>query len=506
MKRPGSFSRVGLLQSMSVLVLVAAMAFVLTARQGPALSAAGKLPVPQASPTPFPCLAQPASCPNSPVVTVNSPQVPCDVCIPTGFGGNPIAFFDDYSWRAFIALVWPAQIQNNQRGVPDTTQGVGGAGPRVFETYKALWEVFHRDGSAPVAWNQNEAASVNACNQAAGPGDLVLASFSKFSDLGQASFGSLLGPLVAQGSTPTYVSYLTAYNQIEFNQITSGKWYLKTNLPATLTFNLGSLDVKSAWMDMTFAKHPERYYTRTAWVMNPAGGPCSQKTVGLVGLHIVQKTPSRPQWIWSTFEQVDNVPPAQPGAPGTFGFNDGSGTAMPAKNPYTINPLPIPVPSPFNVTRSLPINPSTTVTNAKYQKALKNQGNGVWQFYQLVMTQWPLQLNPPNPIPPSQSGGPANTFPGNGATSTFSNTTLETFDQGQPGTGLGGTGCMACHTVTQNATDFLWSLKDHAFPPNIPSLMMQDSEFKNLRTLIESDRQPKPQSKPKPKPKPKPQG
>lgn len=31
------------------------------------------------------------------------------------------------------------------------------------------------------------------------------------------------------------------------------------------------------------------------------------RKMGLVGFHIVQKTPSAPQWIWSTFEQVDNV-------------------------------------------------------------------------------------------------------------------------------------------------------------------------------------------------------
>jgi hypothetical protein len=426
--------------------------------------------------------------------------VPCDVCIPSSFPSNQnaIAFFDDYSWRSFIALVWPAQTQNNQRGVPDTAQTVGGTGPRVFETYKAIWEVFHRDGSAPVAWNENEPPNTNACSQAVGPGDLVLASFSKFSDLGQAGFGSLVGPLVAQNQT--YVSYLTAYNQIEFDQITgSNKWYLRSNLPSSITFNTNSLDVKSAWMDMTNAKHPERYYTRTAWVMDPASGQCSQKTVGLVGLHIVQKTPTRPQWIWSTFEQVDNVPPAQSGAPGTFGFNDGTSTPQPSKNPYPINPLPTPVPPPFNVTRVKPISTlkvlglkSTQETNAAYQQALKGQGSGIWQFYQLVMTQWPVPGNSP-----ANPGTPNFSFPGVGANSAFSNTTLETFDQATIGTG-----CMACHTVTQKQTDFLWSLADHAFPPKIPSLMMQDPTFRSLRSLIESERQPnggKPLSQPKPK-------
>ncbi|MEY2558485.1 MAG: hypothetical protein QOE34_1910 [Verrucomicrobiota bacterium] len=441
----------------------------------------------------------------TPTPVVTSSQVPPDVSIPSTFTGNAIAFFDDYSWRTFVALVWPGL--QGQRGMPDPKQTVGGTGPRVFETFKALPEVFHNDGSPPSGWNDFDPAQYNPCGTTAAWGDMTLASFSKFSDLGQAGFGNLVGPLVAQGSTPTYVHYLTLYNQIEFEQIVSTNWYLRAKLPATLTFKVNSLDLKSAWMDMTFARHPERYYTRMASVMDPATGECSQKTVGLVGLHIVQKTATRPQWIWSTFEQVDNVPPAQPGAPGTFGFNDGSGKPQPSPNPYPLSPLPIPVPPPFNVTRALPIHSSTQSTNAAYQKALKSQGSGVWQFYQLVMTQWPLQLNPPNPIPPNQSGGPANTFPGTGATTTFSNTTLETFDQGKPKTGQGGTGCMACHTITQTATDFLWSLKDHAFPPKIPGLMMQDVEMRNLRTMMQTTRQaqiPSEKTKPNPKVKPTP--
>ncbi|HEV3073958.1 MAG TPA: hypothetical protein VHB47_06015, partial [Thermoanaerobaculia bacterium] len=61
-------------------------------------------------------------CPNPPPVTL-SPTIPTEVCIPTGFPGNPIAFFDDFSWRSFVAVVWPAL--NGQRGVPDPAQGVG---------------------------------------------------------------------------------------------------------------------------------------------------------------------------------------------------------------------------------------------------------------------------------------------------------------------------------------------------------------------------------------------
>lgn len=475
----------------ALLALGAAIVLLAGLWQQPVQSGAEKLRVAQASPTPYPCSSV-ASCPDAPVTTITSPEMPCDVCIPSSFPGpdNAIAFFDDYSWRSFIALVWPALP--GQRGVPDTTKTVDGAGPRVFETYKGLWELFHVDGTAPSAWNAYDPPAMNACGVQTGFDDLVLASFSKYSDLAQAGIGKLVGPLVAQNQT--YVSYLTSYNQIEFDQITSNGWYLRAKLPSTITFNPQSVDIKSAWMDMANAKHPERYYTRMAWVMDAKTGDCSKKLMGLVGLHIVQKTPTRPQWIWSTFEQVDNVPPAQHGAPGTYAFNDGTAKPMPTANPYSVDPIPIPVPSPYNVTRTMPIStlvvhglPSTVQTNANYQQALKAAGS-IWQYYQLVMTQWPVPGNAP-----SNPGTPPFSFPGTGATTSFANTTMETFDQNSITVG----GCMGCHTITKTKTDFLWSLADHAFPPKIPSLLMQDPSFRELRTMLERSRTAKPPAKPK---------
>ncbi|MGY2905625.1 hypothetical protein [Bradyrhizobium sp. URHC0002] len=286
----------------------------------------------------------------------------------------------------------------------------------------------------------------------------MLASFSKFGNLGQAAgFGSLVGPLPAQNSI--YTRYSTYFNKIEYNQIVSQGLYLRANFPSSgeTTFQNGAIDIKAAWMDMTNVPNPQRYYTRTAWVMNPFAAPtptCSRTTVGLVGLHIVQKTPSRPQWIWSTFEHVDNVPGGISAAP--FAYNKGDGTPMPPSNP---NPFP-PNASPivFNVQRltSTPIHASTANTNTKYRAALQGIG-GPWQFYQLVMTQWPLQ-----PSSPSLPGTPANTFPGSGASSAFTNVTLETFDQSNIITG-----CMNCHNVAKRETDFVFSLMNNAWPSSI---------------------------------------
>jgi len=402
-----------------------------------------------------PALAQ--TCPNPPSPAISAPQPPTDVCVPSDFQGNPIAFFDDYSWRAFIAMVWPAA--QGQRGVPDTSKTVGVvSGPLVFETFKADWEVFQPDGHAPSPWSEFGGIPSNPCRaDVTTPGfnDLILASITKFQNLGQAGFGKLVGPLIAQNKT--YVRYLTSFNQSEFDQISNRQWYLRSNLKNGVSFSSGSIDVKTSWIDMTSVPQPERFYTRKAWLMDISTGRCSETTVGLVGMHIVQKTDSRPQWIWSSFEHIDNVPQATPPNAGSTTFNNGAGQPMPTANPIPFPPPETP-PSPFNVIRVKPINSSTIQTDAAYRDALKGT---VWANYQLVMTQWPLVAG--NPTIP---GSVQNTFPGTiGSSTSFANTSMETFEQR-----IVSTGCMACHNFTRTGTDFLWALEINAFPPPLSTL------------------------------------
>ncbi len=113
-------------------------------------------------------------CPADVVQDASSPVPLSDVCIPDGYSDIPMDYFDDFSWREFVAMVWPAAP--GRRGVADTSKKVGDPGTRVFETFKSLWEVFHADGSAPRAFNQYDSARMNACNAATGFGDMVLAS------------------------------------------------------------------------------------------------------------------------------------------------------------------------------------------------------------------------------------------------------------------------------------------------------------------------------------------
>jgi hypothetical protein len=396
--------------------------------------------------------------------------MPADVCIPVGYTAIPITYFDDYSWRQFIALIWPAKP--GQRGAADQTKAAGDAGARVFETYKSLWEVFHEDGSAPeTAWNRYDEAAGNACHVKPQFGDLVLASFSGNVDVAQAGAGELTGPLAAQNGT--YLRYLTLYNQVAFDYLVRNKFYLRSALPPTpnprppapvLQFPEGSIAVKAAWIVMKGlpAELRARYFTRMAVVRDPVTGACSREEVGLAGLHIMQKTSTRPQWNWASWEQVDNAPPARAGAPGKFALNDGKGGPMPAENPLSLVPLaPEPV-APFNVMRSaaMPIHADTVAMNRAYQTALKDTP---WEHYELVLSQWPrLDGDQSVPVPVSQSGDATKTFPGLEGDSAVANLTMETFIQDKPQLG-----CMGCHNQARMSADFMWSVLDHAYPATL---------------------------------------
>ncbi len=413
-----------------------------------------------------------ATCPNPPRPLL-SPEVPPDVCIPDPFNALTINFFDDYSWRAFSALVWPAA--HNQRGAADPARTIGGPGPRVFETFKSLWEVFHDDGSAPTAaFNDYDSATANTCKAATRFGDIVLAASTPYGDIGQAGIGELTGPLVAQNGR--YVRYQTLYNQVAYDYIVRNRFYLRDHLPPipsprpdvpVLQFPAGSIAIKAAWLDIRGLSREvlPRLYKRAAVVRDPETGDCAPITVALIGLHIVQKTPTRPQWIWSSFEQVDTAP-LFAGTVGDFLLNDGTPGSMPDENPLPLLPLARQPAKPFNVVRSFAtsIHPNTHAANSAWRELLKGT---VWRNYRLVVTQWPLQAgNQALPVPASKTGDIFNTFPGTGPGATmdsaFANLTMETFDQNRIELG-----CMSCHNRARLTADFMWSVLDHAWPPTL---------------------------------------
>jgi hypothetical protein len=398
---------------------------------------------------------------------------------------DPFPDFNNFAWRAFIALNWPSVTDPAHRGIPDRAKALGDPGPRVWETFKARYELFQvgPDGRpiAPEPWATYEA--LNPCGADVDSRAKTLASFEPFLDFNQSAFlpGVAANPLVAQNRT--YVRYEVRVNEPEYSALALSGWSQGEDLPdAAHPAHLpaGSIAVKAAWRLLTTADTPAiraRYYVvENAEVVDVAKTlaagrtVCSKNDVALVGLHIVIKTKYRPQGVWSTFEHVDNVPPAGAGearepdardAGAPYSFFDGSkpdrGLWPTFGSPDTLpvsqqNPPKID-PAPMQVVRRHPIHPSTMAMNRAYW-ALPGIKGTVWEHYMLVASQWPTLTNPAGP----QNDGAY--FPGlaiapdaprenyqsaDAPKENLVNTTIETYLQDPPSS------CMSCHQSVSNA-------------------------------------------------------
>jgi hypothetical protein len=385
--------------------------------------------------------------------------------------GDPEVIFNDYSWRSFIAVNWPAIVGAADRGKPDRAKAFGdAAGPRVWTTWKSRYEIFQRGGAAPSPWASYQGE--NPCGADFANDVVTLHSFEAFSDFNQADLGpkKVSNPLVAQNRT--YVRYEVRVNEPEFNSIVDHKWYIASNLPVRETFvpfNIGSTAVKAAWRVLTDKDTPAiraRYYVVPgAAVFDERSGKCTARDIALVGLHIVTKTEQRPQWIWSSFEHVDNVPgltsePTPPeGVPFSFYDPNGPPKLSPEIRPRPISPSnpPDPVPVPMQVVRQQPISRASMKMNEAYWNLPQIKGT-VWQNYMLVSTQWPTNPDPKSPDNdglPTPSGGYA-----------LSNTTMETYFQRDDS----GASCMKCHyRANQAGRDWVMFVTSDAFPPPGPT-------------------------------------
>jgi hypothetical protein len=403
-------------------------------------------------------------------------------------------YFDWFSWAEFIALSWPAT--STGRGNPQTPNDpstflkASAGTPTVWSTYKANWELFDQGNARPSPFDSYEVAVPPTCGTesvAGGAKKKTLVMTSKGNSVLNDGVQAFSFPLVDQ--TKEYVMYEVRYGRqpYEFMRGTDAdksSWlYLAKNVNPKTTYQmpptqsiqggvskvnqLGSMMIKAAWRDMAAVPKDQwtRYYVVDAEVFDPSTQQCSSTSVGLVGLHIVQKLDQFPQWVWSTFEQVDVLAANQANAllaacpngdpeckqnafknrPQSINLNPDQNARVPVQA-LRANPIP-----------TTPAGASTVDANAAFQKALAGTP---WANYQLVVTQWPFAATGPPAFKAFNEGGnyPCTCslpFPVTGAV----NLTMETFFQTpNSAQGAGGNSCMSCH-FNASQTDFSWGLK-----------------------------------------------
>ena len=371
-----------------------------------------------------------------------SPDLQHDVIAPLSGATGFQAPIDGMSWTTLIALSWPSSPA--ERGAPDRNNLPGGRppspeggsgmpnGPLVWETFKNANDVFLDPPVPPTAWSVPDQVPGFCGSVKVAPGTKVMSIHN------EAFAGAPLND--QQGKN---VWYEVRMNRREYDFIVNNKYYDSTKQPAVIEFpagsnetsEIGALHVKAAWKELTPAEVTSgRFYVNSALLVDPALNPPCRfvQSMGLVGLHIVHKTQTRPQWIWSTFEQADNAPfIPQGGTP--------PNTAFTFYNPNcTVNCTPNTRPvdnQPVQVVRLVDVDDEAKSTNQPYVAYFKSTDTSkftnVWQFYELVNAQWPG-----DPTDIAAFGHPVPTY--------LANTTLETYFQ-QPMAASPPHSCMDCH-------------------------------------------------------------
>lgn len=436
---------------------------------------------PPAEPRPTPQSTGPAGAGGQQAPTL-SPDVPPDVTA-TGTSLPALqADFDRLSWATFIALNWPADA----RGEPDRNKVIGqdGDNPPVWEAWKETYEVFLPGGRRPPDWGTPRTPPDDwppACKGLFQKGNRLLVQIAKVPNvLTQAVQPFNTGPLIDQNGR--YARFEILINRPMFQAILDGQLYSKQGQQAAgkvvfpcgskQTGEVGAIVVKAAWKLLTDSEaRSGRFHTATAVIDTPASTDppvaekCERATVGLVGLHIVHKTSGSPQWIWATFEHVDNCPtqgevadrPAY-----NFFRKDAAGLTLNSPPPRPWDPNRVEPPDRrVQAMRMIPIPAATRSLNASFQAALRAAArpgkSSAWANYELIGTQWPTNPSKSCDVaagaPVDRTGTPAPPFLGN--------STLETYIQGKvPNVS---SSCMECHanaTTTQAAfSDFTYILQ-----------------------------------------------
>lgn len=411
-----------------------------------------------------------------------SPEIPHDVTVAGKVDLPSLQHdFDVLSWNSFIALNWPPDPDG--KGDPKKTIGQNGDNRAVWEGWIENTDIFLPGGAKPQNPPVRQIPAICPKNVA---GARVFTQIAKVpNSMLEASIQPFeTGPLIDQNGQ--YARFEILVNDTLYDYIFSNGLYSKAGQNAfkgTVAFpagdnstpEVGAILIKAAWkiLEDPASEAPRFHTSRVLVYTPPSTNPkieptCTVQTVGLVGLHIAHKTASSPQWIWSTFEHVDNDPSEADVKSGKLAskynfFNPDCKDCVvnePPPRPWDPNhPGP-----PTQVVRMdvLPAFAKTSAdaNNATAKKLLAGVNpKSVWANYELISTQWPT--DPQNPVQPF--GNPAPQF--------LANTTLETYVQGTvPNVS---SSCIQCHgnaTMTNGvASDFTYLLQTAQGPATAAS-------------------------------------
>ena len=447
--------------------------------------------------------------------------LPCQENVSTGAQADPTGKettglenlqrgFDFYSWRTFIALNSPADgtpIEHAQADMRTRWEDM--------DNFKQLLDVMLPRNLQPPKWPTDRAGmeaererlmpkECRALHQQM-PGRMIVKMIEE-------SFNEPFktGPLIDQQGHYAIFDILMNRQMFDYimqhhlntkaGQMSAANSSLLVDFPPGQNSDgtFGAFMLKVSWKILASEeKAAKNFHMVDALVLMPppddptAERPCLPETLGLVGFHAVHKTVGRPQWIWTSFEHVKNVPDKDEVAankldgPYNF-FSVSCKDDCPAQNatpPRPWDPDPV-LQLKFRkddlfksqIVRETPLTDAAKNMNRIFQSMLQNS---VWKNYMLISTQWPSafactslhsqSFDAPAPQTdflkqPDMTCSPAPTF--------LANSTLETYSQAdtEGDVPIASSSCIACHG---NAVGF----QTRPSTPKLGDVYLNQSDF-----------------------------
>ncbi len=262
-----------------------------------------------------------------------------------------------FAWQEFIALNWPAVPQTGQlntRDQPDSTVPFGNStGPLVWHTYRHKAEIFPGTGqphgypgsTASTYYGYDDPPQYIYANGAIppfatpSPGATPATPWINLDEQSEIGLDTMYAGTLTSANAPfpaQQILFLAKANRAEYTYVAANKWW-DGSAPGAATaayiaqaaaspqsyaepspgssqyvaFPNNTIEVKSAWRQLTAKEASSgRFYTTTVRFYNNNASMqvgYIDAVWGLVALHIIQKTPSAPYFIYATFSQADNI-------------------------------------------------------------------------------------------------------------------------------------------------------------------------------------------------------
>ena len=200
---------------------------------------------------------------------------------------------DEYAWRLFVALNWPAQPAGRRA---DALTRLGDDRPTVWESWRNAADVYRQDGADPGTWWGGQADG-----RPAGQDRFETASLKDLPNARRVVNGVMVpwvDPLTSARRLTEIHMNRAAYDYIRARELYNVDGQLQAIAAGAVRFPYGAKEVKAKWRPISAAER-SRYRTL---VVTLADG--TQRLYGLTALHIASK--DLPTWFWATFEHVDN--------------------------------------------------------------------------------------------------------------------------------------------------------------------------------------------------------